>query len=88
MKTGLSHNLDGYVGIEFDEDDTLKEVLMKNIKDELSTDNIKEKLDGIVNNKIETDVSKVKDDLTEEFKNQIKDKFADTEKMETLVRSI
>ena len=66
----------------------------------MSTDNIKEKLgienlieevehlDGIVNNKIEAAVSKMKDDLTEEFENQIKDKSADTEKMGDIAKSI
>ena len=68
--------------IEFEEDDTLKEALMKNIKEEV------EHLNGIVNNKIEVAVSKVKDDLNEEFKNHIKDRYADTEKMGDLAISI
>ena len=88
------------LGVDIIEGVTLKDTIIEIMKEELSTDNIKEKLgienlieevehlDGIVNNKIEVAVSKVKDDLTEEFKNQIKGESAGTEKMRDIERSI
>ena len=54
----------------------------ENIKEKLGIENLIEEvehLDGIVNNKIEAAVNKVNGDPTEEFKNQIKDEFVDTE---------
>ena len=40
----IKHNIDVHLGIEFDEEDNLKDALMKKIKEEWSTDNIRKKL--------------------------------------------
>merc|ERR1712217_931618 len=74
--TIIEHVKDDW-GVDIIEGVTLKDTILEIMKEELSTDNIKEKLgienlieevehlDGIVTNKIEAAVSKMKDDLTE-----------------------
>jgi len=88
------------LGVDIIEGVTLKDTIIEIMKEELSTEDIKEKLgieklfeevehlDGVVNNKIEVAVSNVKDDLTEKFKNQIKNESAGTEKMGDISKSI
>ena len=59
----ILHNIENFLGIEFDDEDNLKDALMKNIRQEFGTDNLKEKLG--IKNLIEAAVNKVKDDVTE-----------------------